>query len=89
MILEDWDASFDRGISKAKMKRNIPTFLFYITEKNLIILVKQEKEKPLAIGIGRRACQESSGVLFSSSFTFFLEEVLQQTRILKINIGFG
>ena len=73
--LEDWDTSFDRGISKAKMKE-IFHLSFLHNRENLIILGKTGEGKThLAIGIGRRACQESSRVLFSS-VNFFLEEAI-------------
>jgi DNA replication protein DnaC len=73
--LEDWDSSFDRGLSKSKMKE-ITLLSFLHNRENLIILGKTGEGKThLAIGIGRRACQEGSGTLFIS-VNFFLEEAI-------------
>ena len=71
--LEDWDSSYDRGLSKSKMKE-LMHLSFMHNRENLIFLGKTGEGKThLAIGVGRRACQEGSGVLFTS-VNFFLEE---------------
>jgi DNA replication protein DnaC len=71
--LEDWDSSYDRGLSKAKM-RELMALSFFHNRENLILLGKTGEGKThLAIGVGRRACHEGAGSFFTS-VNLFLEE---------------
>lgn len=73
--LEDWDQTFDRGITKAKL-RELASLAFYHSSENLIILGKTgEGKTQLAVSIGRRMCAENISVLFLP-VNFMFEEVL-------------
>lgn len=62
--LEDWDMSYDRGITKAQLKE-LATLAFYRTNTNLHILGKTgEGKTQLAIAIGKRLCQDGLSVAF-------------------------
>lgn len=73
--LEDWDLSFDRGLTKAKL-RELGSQGFVQSNENLLILGKTGEGKThLAVAIGRRLCNENIAVLFLS-VNFLFEEVL-------------
>jgi DNA replication protein DnaC len=56
--LEEWDTTFDRGISKTKLKE-LAGFGFYRARVNLVILGRTgEGKSHLAMALGRRLCQE-------------------------------
>lgn len=73
--LEDWDFSYERGLSKTKMKE-LMHLSFLHNRENLIFLGKTGEGKThLAIGVGRRACHDGSGTTFSS-VNLLLEEAI-------------
>lgn len=75
--LENWDTSFDRGIHPAKLKE-LSLGSFCHNRENLILLGKTGEGKThLAIGLGRRLCQQEIKVSFCSMNLFF-EEVFSQ-----------
>lgn len=62
--LEDWDMSYDRGITKSQIKE-LAAFSFYKSNTNLHILGKTgEGKTQLAIAVGKRLCQDSQSVAF-------------------------
>lgn len=72
--LEDWDQTFDRGITKVKL-RELASLAFYQSCENLLILGTTGAGKTqLAVAIGRRMCAENISVLFLS-VNFMFEEV--------------
>jgi DNA replication protein DnaC len=72
--LEDWDQSFERGLTKLKL-RELSTLSFLHAKENLLILGKTGEGKThLAVAIGRRLCSESISTLFLS-VNFLFEEV--------------
>ncbi len=73
--LEDWDASFERGLTKPKM-RELSSLAFFNAKENLLICGRTGEGKThLAVALGRRLCQENQSVAFLSVNLFF-EEVL-------------
>jgi DNA replication protein DnaC len=73
--LEDWDTTYDRGLSKQNL-RDLGQLGFYNNRENLIIMGRTGEGKThLAIALGRRLCQESSSVAFLS-VNFMFEEVM-------------
>lgn len=76
--LEDWDTSFDRGISKPKLME-LAKGSFCHNRENLIILGKTGEGKThLAQAIGRRLCQEEIRVSFTSVNLLFEEIACQK-----------
>ena len=74
---EDWDTSFDRGITKSKLKE-LAGLSFLINKESIIITGKTgEGKTQLSVAIGRRACAESLSVQFLSVNIFF-EEVQRE-----------
>lgn len=72
--IEDWDQTFDRGITKQKL-RELSTLGFLHNRENLLILGKTGEGKThLAIAIGKRVCQEGHKTLFLS-VNFLFEEI--------------
>lgn len=72
--IEDWDMSFDRGLSKQKM-RELSTLGFIHNRENLLILGKTgEGKSHLAIAIGKKLCQEGHKTLFLP-MNFLFEEI--------------
>lgn len=62
--LEDWDTTYDRGLTRAQIKE-LAGLAFCRTNTNLHILGKTgEGKTQLAIAIGRRLCQEGLSVAF-------------------------
>jgi DNA replication protein DnaC len=73
--LEDWDQTFERGLTKAKM-RELAALSFLQSNENLLILGKTGEGKThLAVAIGRRICAENTSTLFLP-VNFLFEEVL-------------
>lgn len=73
--LEDWDQTFDRGFTKAKL-RDLAAIGFYQSQENLLLLGKTGAGKThLAIAIGRRLCAENVSTLFLP-VNFLFEEVM-------------
>lgn len=62
--VEDWDATFDRGISKGKLKE-LATLGFFFNQENLLLLGKTGEGKThLAVALGRRLCAEGVQTIF-------------------------
>ena len=73
--IEDWDTSYDRGLTKAKIKE-LSLLSFQKNKQNLIVLGRTgEGKTQLAISIGRKACREGQSVAFLPVNVMF-EEVL-------------
>ena len=73
--LEDWDQSFDRGITKTKL-RDLASQGFLHSNENLIILGKTgEGKSHLAMAVGRRLCTDNVSTLFIP-VNFLFEEVM-------------
>jgi len=73
--LEDWDQTFDRGLSKNKLKE-LGAFSFFNNKENLLILGKTGEGKThLAAAIGRRLCSEGISAAFLP-VNFLFEEVV-------------
>lgn len=73
--IEDWDTSYDRGLTKPKLKE-LAQLSFQKNKQNLIILGRTgEGKTQLAICLGRKACQNSQSVAFLPVNLMF-EEVL-------------
>ena len=76
--VEDWDASFERGISKTKL-RTLAQLGFVTDRKNLLIFGSTGEGKThLAIALGRAACQNGFKVAFLSVNQFFEEHSAQK-----------
>ena len=72
--LEDWDVSFDRGLTLQKLKE-LALLSFFHNKENLLILGKTGEGKThLAIALGKRLCQEGHKTLFLP-VNFFFEEI--------------
>jgi|SRR6185437_11124824 len=72
--LEDWDQSYERGISKAKLKE-LATMAFATAVENVLIVGRTGEGKThLAVAIGRRLCAENISTLFLP-VNFLFEEV--------------
>ena len=72
--LEDWDQTFDRGLTKAKL-RELSSHSFVQSNENLLILGKTGEGKThLAVAIGRRLCADNISTLFMP-VNFLFEEV--------------
>lgn len=65
-LLESWDNSFDRGITKTRL-RELAALGFWALKKNLIIVGSTGCGKTqLSIALGRAACHAELSVLFVS-----------------------
>ena len=73
--LEDWDASYDRGIPKAKLVDLSHLSFLHNGENLLLIGGTGEGKSHLAIALGRRLCSAGNSVMFIS-VSFFFEEAL-------------
>ena len=72
--LEDWDQTFDRGLTKAKL-RDLASHSFVQSNENLLILGRTGEGKThLAVALGRRLCAENIATLFLP-VNFLFEEV--------------
>lgn len=66
-LLETWDTSFDRGLSKTRL-RELSELAFWQLKKNLIIVGSTGAGKTqLAIALGKVACQMELSVQFAST----------------------
>lgn len=75
--LEDLDVTYDRGITKAKLKE-ISLLNFYHNRENLLMLGGTGTGKThMAIAIGRRACQETISTAFIPT-SFLFEEAIAE-----------
>jgi DNA replication protein DnaC len=73
--IQDWDQSFERGLTKAQIKE-LSVLSFYHNKENLIVCGRTGEGKThLAIALGRRLCQEALSVAFLPVNRMF-EEVL-------------
>lgn len=73
--LEDWDQTFDRGLTRPKL-RELSSHSFVENNENLLILGKTGEGKThLAVAIGRRLCADGISTLFMP-VNFLFEEVL-------------
>jgi DNA replication protein DnaC len=71
--LESWDQSYERGLSKPKM-REVASLGFYANKENLLITGATGTGKThMSIAIGKRLCLEGVSVVFGST-NFLLEE---------------
>jgi len=76
--IEDWNSSFDRGITKPKLVE-LAKGSFCHNKENLILLGKTGEGKThLAQAIGRRLCQEGIRVSFTSVNLLFEEIACQR-----------
>jgi len=72
---EDWDHTFDRGVTKQKLN-DLAALNFRHNQESLIILGKTgEGKTQLAIALGKRFCQEGHSAQFHTVSLLF-EEVL-------------
>lgn len=72
--LEDWDKSFERGLTPQKLKE-LSVLSFFHNRENLLILGKTGEGKThLAIALGKRLCREGHKTLFLP-VNFFFEEI--------------
>lgn len=78
-LLENWDTTIDRGITKTKL-RELATLNVWTTKKNLILVGQTGCGKTqLAIALGRAACQLALTVLFVS-----VEQMFQEAHSEKV-----
>jgi DNA replication protein DnaC len=62
--LEDWDATFDRGIPKARL-RELASLGFFHNKENLLLLGRTGEGKThLAVSLGRRLCADGIQTIF-------------------------
>lgn len=62
--LEDWDATFDRGVTRTRLKE-LAALGFYFNQENLLLLGKTGEGKThIAVTLGRRLCAEGISTLF-------------------------
>jgi DNA replication protein DnaC len=72
--LEDWDMSFERGVTKQKVKE-LASLAFFHNRENLLILGKTGEGKThLAISLGKRLCLGGHKTSFQST-NFLFEEI--------------
>lgn len=84
--LQNWDKTFDRGLSKQKLKE-LSLLNFYFKRQNLLILGSTGVGKThLAIALGRLICQEGSAVQFYSVNLLF--EQIQAERLAGRYLSF-
>lgn len=76
--LEDWDMSFDRGLTK-QMLRELSLLNFYHNKENLLIVGKTGCGKThLSVSLARRLCYEQISTIFFSTNLFFEEVAMQR-----------
>jgi DNA replication protein DnaC len=77
--LENWDHTFERGLSRQKI-RELASLQFIKQNKNLLLLGQTGVGKTqLAIALGRAACNQGQTVRFLSTNQFFEEYLLAQS----------
>lgn len=73
--LEDWDQSYDRGLTKTKLKE-LASHAYVEANENVLILGRTGEGKThLAVALGRRLCSDNIATLFIP-VNFLFEEVL-------------
>jgi len=78
--IEGWDSSFERGLSKARL-RDLSLLSFWKDKKNLLIFGKTgEGKTQLSIALGRCACQIGISVLFISVNLMFEEALAARSN---------
>lgn len=76
--VENWDASFERGVTKSKL-RALASLNFIHEKRNILICGSTGEGKThLAISLGRAACQLGFKVAFLSTNQFFDESEAQR-----------
>ncbi len=71
--LEEWDQSFERGVSKVKLKE-LASLSFVHNKENLLLMGRTGEGKThLAIALGRRLCAAGISVAFHSVNMLFEE----------------
>lgn len=75
--LEDWDHSFDRGISKAQFKELTLLNFFHNREHLILVGGTGSGKTHLAISLGHRLCHQGVSTYFAS-VNLLLEEVSAQ-----------
>lgn len=75
--LEDWDHSFDRGISKVQIKELSHLSFYHNREQLLLIGGTGSGKTHLAISLGYRLCQQGISTSFYST-NLLLEEIASQ-----------
>lgn len=84
--IEDWDQSFDRGLTKLQVKE-LASLSFLAHNENVIACGRTGEGKThLAISLGRRLCREGLSVAFLSMNLLF--EEVQAARAAGKLIGF-
>jgi DNA replication protein DnaC len=77
-LLENWDSSIERGISKTKL-RELASLNIWTTKKNLILVGPTGCGKTqLSIALGRAACQQGLSVSFMS-----VQQLLEEAQSEK------
>lgn len=77
-MLENWDFSIDRGITKTKI-RELATLSFWHNKKNLLIIGPTGSGKTqLSIALGKVACQMQLSVLFIAVNQLFEDAMAQR-----------
>lgn len=75
--LEDWDTSFDRGLTKQRL-RELCALGFYHNNENALIFGKTGEGKThFSIALGRRLCQENIKTAFLP-VNFLFEEIMAE-----------
>ena len=78
-ILENWDSTIERGVSKTKL-RELASLGFWHDKKNLILVGPTGSGKTqLSIALGRAACQMQLSVLFMPVHQFFEEALASRS----------
>jgi DNA replication protein DnaC len=76
--IEQWDMSFERGITKAKLKE-LNLLNFFHKKENLMVIGKTGVGKThLAIALGKRLCEEGQTTAFYSSNLLFEEAAAER-----------
>lgn len=84
-VLENFDMSFDRGLTRQKLKE-LSLLNFFHKKENLLIVGKTGVGKTnLAIAIGKKLCEEGETTIFYSSNLLFEEAQAERAagRYLK------
>ena len=77
--LENWDQSYDRGLSKVKLK-DLSTLGFFANKENTLLIGSTGTGKThLAIALGKKLCLEGVSVYFTSVNLLFEEAVAEKT----------
>lgn len=83
--LEDWDASYDRGLSRQR-QRDICALNFFHLRENLLILGRTGTGKThLAMALGKRLCWEGHATRFFSTNLLFEEVAAEKAAGRYLN----